>query len=939
MEFGVLGPLMLRTAEGTLTLPSAKQRALLAVLLLEAPRNVVSAERLIDELWGEDPPATAIKALQVHVSNLRRLLGPTQPVVTRPTGYALELDPDTIDVHRFDSLLSRARSLRSGGDAAGALSALVEALALWRGPALADVELLGPGATEAGRLEGRRAIAQEERIELELEQGDAAALVPELEALVSAHPYRERMHGLLMLALYRAGRQADALEAFRRARARLVEELGLDPGPELVRLEAAILAQDPAIAQPPPTTGAAPSGAPPPDAPVPAAAEPAPNPMPRPTSTILGRDAVLTAALAMLERSDVRLLTLTGTGGIGKTRLGLELAGRLGDRSRFVELAAITEAERILPAIATAVGAEDASEPAIAGALDGVGAVLFLDNFEQVLEGAPVVASLLRRISDLTILATSRAPLRLAGEHELPVGPLERDSAVELFVSRVRERDPAFSPGSDELAAIAAVCARIDGVPLAIELAAARTRVLAPSAMLLRIERRLAVLTDGRRDAPERHRTLRATIAWSHDLLTEAERRLFAELAVFPAGCGLEACEAVAGGEVLDPLSGLVDHALVVRDGERFAMLETIREYAVEQLSALPDAVVLRRRHALWCAELAEAAEPELDGSQQAWWFARLDAELESLRTAAAWAVAEGEPEFALRIGGSLWRYWLARVFAAEVGGILRAALATGAGDAAVRAKAFNSAGVLAGATDDFAAARECFEQALALGRQSRERRQTARAVGNLGMIAFFAQDYEAARAYYEEAAEIWQELGDVQGQSLMRQNLALVHLATGEFEAALAMVEESVELSRQTGARGRIGATVSALSRLLVFRRPRDPRIPELLREALELSAEVGERLQTAECLEVVAHFALIRGEPAVGARLIGAGDAERVRAGADRKPDELPYFEETARGLAEALGPLDYERRRAEGRSMALESAVAEALAFTARRRLRVA
>src|SRR5579875_432452 len=247
MQFGVLGPLLVQDANGPVALPSARQRALLAVLLLEGPGAVVDPERLIRELWGKDPPATATKALQVHVSQLRRALGPEQPIVTLPGGYGLRLEPEAIDLHRFDVLLARGRELRAANRLEEARRALREALALWRGPALADVPLLGPSASEPARLNGLWTVAREERIELELACGADAALVPELEALIARDPYREHLHALLMLALYRAGRQATALKAYRRARKVLVDDLGLEPGPELVRLQAAILAQDPAL--------------------------------------------------------------------------------------------------------------------------------------------------------------------------------------------------------------------------------------------------------------------------------------------------------------------------------------------------------------------------------------------------------------------------------------------------------------------------------------------------------------------------------------------------------------------------------------------------------------------------------------------------------------------------------------------------------------------
>ncbi len=920
MEFGVLGPLLARDTTGPVVLASAKQRALLAVLLLEARHEVVLAERLIHELWGDDPPATATKSLQVHVSQLRRALGPRQPIVTRPTGYAVQITDEALDLHRFEHLLAQARRLRAAGDHAGALRALTEALALWRGPALADVTLLGAGAAEADRLESLRALAHEDRIELALEREDGAALVPELEALISAHPYRERLYGLLMLALYRDGRQADALAVFRRARTLLVEDLGIEPGAELDRLEAAILAQDPALDR------AARAAA----VPAPAQAQ-AGGGIPRVTTSIFGRAAELSAAIELIERPDVRLLTLTGVGGIGKTRVALELATLLAERSRFAELAAITDPSRVMAAISAAVGAEDPTHDAAVAALRSAAVVLFLDNFEQVLAAAPSVAAILSDVASLTVVVTSRAPLRIAGEHELPLPPLARDPAVELFVERARAQNPRFSPGPEALGYVEEICARIDGIPLAIELAAARTRVLEPRDMLDRLGSRLDLLTAGRRDAPERHRTLRATIAWSHDLLEPPEQRLFEHLAVCQSSWSLDAAEAIADSPVLDALSALVDQGLVIREGSRFRMLETVREYAAERLAASSAAMTAGRRHAHWCLRLAEAAEPELEGAQQATWFARLDAEHENLRAASGWGVANGEPEITLGIDGALWRFWLARGAAAEVRSGLTTALASGGGGPALRATALNAAGVLAGETSDFPAAQAAFEASLELATQLGDRRQMARALANLGVIAVFTEDYDRALRRYGEAADIWHELGDIRGRSIMCQNLAIVHELRRDYALALPLLEESVELARAAGDRMNLATTLITLARLLVYTRPDDRRCPALLREGLELSGALGDRLQVIACLEVAAQIAASGGEPVTATELVGAAGAERERAGAKRKPDESPFLEQTEQELEQSLDHEAYQRALERGHNMSLEAATAIALTFT--------
>ena len=490
MEFGILGPLRVAGPGGEIPVAGAKRRALLAVLLLEHRDGVVSADRLIDELWGEHPPATAAKSLQVHVSQLRQELGEGQPIVTRPGGYAVELAPGALDLERFERHLDDARRLRAAGDQEGAAAELRAGLDLFRGPALSDVELLGRASSEGARLEGVRLAALEDRLELDLALGRHGEAIPELEALVGDHPYRERLHAHLMLALYRAGRQADALDAYRRARAALVDELGLEPGPELQRLEAAILAQDPALESA--------------ERPAPKAPAPAPA-LPPLASSLVGREAELAELEALIRDPAIRLVTVMGPGGVGKTRLALELAHRLSgdfrDGARFVPLAAVDSGERL------------EEELQVEGET-----LVVLDNFEQLVDAAPAVAALLAREPAVTVLATSQAALRLTGEHEVPLAPLTAEPAAALFVRRSRDVDPGDP-------AIPEICRRLDGLPLAIELAAARTRLLSPAAILERLGRRLDLLTGGPRDAPERQRTLRAAIEWSHDLLDERERQ------------------------------------------------------------------------------------------------------------------------------------------------------------------------------------------------------------------------------------------------------------------------------------------------------------------------------------------------------------------------------------------------------------------------------
>ncbi|HEX5617530.1 MAG TPA: BTAD domain-containing putative transcriptional regulator [Solirubrobacteraceae bacterium] len=874
-------------------MPGAKQRAVLAALLLAHRDGVVSAERLIDELWGDDPPATAVKSLQVHVSQLRRLLGDGQPIVTRPTGYAIELAPGALDLERFERALDDARRLRAAGDLAGAAAALRSGLELFRGTPLADVELLGRSAAEGARLESVRLSALEDRVELDLALGEHVAVIAELEGLVAEHPYRERLHAHLMLALYRAGRQADALDAYRRARTILVEELGIDPGPELQRLEAAVLAQDSALEL---------------DAPAPRRTAPAPS-LPAAPTGLVGRAAELDAVSDLLRAH--RLVTILGPGGVGKSRLALELAHRLAgefrDGARFVALAAIDARDRLDAELAQAVDDDNTER------------LLVLDNFEQLVDAAPAVSDLLARAPGVRVLVTSQAALRISGEREIPLAPLAGEPAVELFVARARDAAP-------DDPAVAELCARLDGLPLAIELAAARTRLLAPAAILERLGGRLDLLTGGPRDAPARQRTLRAAIEWSHDLLSAAEQDAFARLAVFAGGWSVDAAEAVLG-DVLDTLEALVDRSLVVRSGERFGMLESIHAFARERLA--DDAV--RARHAAWALELAEAAAAALEGPEAADWLRRLDVDHENLVAAAEWAIATGDAETAQRLCGALWRFWLARGAVAEGRRLLTAALGAGTAGAAATARAENAAGVLAGAAGDHEAARAAFTRALAFAREAGDRAREARVTTNLGVLHVFAADYERAQEQYEAAEAIWRELGDVRGLSVVTQNLGIVHEDRGDFDGATALLEESVALAREAGEPSHVASTLHVLGSL-VARRGDDARAVPLVRESLELSRTAGEGVEMAECLETLAGIAARAGDPITGATLLGAAEAYRETTGAVRQPDERTGIDATVAAITERLSADALAVALERGRRTDLAAAVTLALGVRA-------
>ena len=623
-RFRILGPVGIWADGEPLPIGGAKQRALFTLLATRA-NETVTTDTLIDALWGERPPTTARTALQGYVSNLRRVLEPDRALrsagavlVTSGPGYTLSVRPGELDREVFEALVQQARDARDAGRPAESAELFGSALALWRGPALADVAYEPWAAPEAARLEELRLVCAEDRIDVELQLGREGELVPELQSLVAAHPLRERLRGLLILALYRAGRQAEALEAYQETRRALVEGLGIDPSPALRRLEASILRQEEALAGP--SEGAK-------------AAVPRRASVPRPPSTLVGRTRELDEVSELLRQSDVRLVTLTGPGGTGKTRLALEVASRAlvacPGGVWWSEAEALRDPAAVLPLIGATVEGEGELRDRLSGR-----ALVVVDNLEQVLEAGPALVRLLEDTPDLTLLVTSRERLHVTGEHEYGVPPLAENEAVALFVERARAVRPAF----DDDGIVAEICRRVDCLPLGVELSAARVNVLDPRAILERLGRRLSLLTTGSRDVPERQRTLRAAIEWSHELLDDDEATLFGRLAVFADGFTIEAAEEVCGAE-LDTLASLVDKSLVRRDGDRFSMLGSIHEYARELLDASDEASTLGRAHFDWYLALVRQLAEETGGATTPDSVIRLTLERENLRLALRRAV------------------------------------------------------------------------------------------------------------------------------------------------------------------------------------------------------------------------------------------------------------------------------------------------------------
>jgi predicted ATPase/DNA-binding SARP family transcriptional activator len=654
MEIRVLGPIEVMGEKGLLRLAAPMQRRLLAALVIGAGETC-SRDGLIDALWGESPPVSAPKALQVYTSQLRKLLPAPARIRTRGGGYALELDDRSLDADRFERLLDEGRESLAAGNPALAMSLLTKALDLWRGVAYADVAYDDFARVEAERLDELRRVAIEERNEAGLALGRHEELLGELTSSANAHPLRERLQAQAMVALYRCGRQSDALQVHARTRARLRDELGLEPGPELRELQMRVLQHDPSLVVP--------------------VVKDEPLALPIAPNALLGRDRELSELRQLLLRDDVRLVVLSGAGGAGKTRLALEVAretsSSFANGAAFVSLAPLRDPELMVGEIVRALAVREAAgaEPlaTLVAALRTRELLLVMDNAEHLRVATPLFVDLIAGAPRLTVLVTSRVVLHLSGEHVYPVEPLELGAAIALFRERAHAASPHFSPDEVDEEAIRLICERLDGLPLAIELAASRIRVLTPGELLARLDPRLPLLTGGPHDLPARQQTLRATLEWTVDLLAEDELHDLMHLAVFAGGSTLEAAEAVAGTTVAR-LSSLIDHNLLwqasTAAGSRYSMLETIREHALELLEKAQSLEGARVAHAVYYVALAERLEPDLERGQHAP-LDRIETELDNFRAAFAWAQA-ADGELALRLAAGLRSYWISSAQLAE---------------------------------------------------------------------------------------------------------------------------------------------------------------------------------------------------------------------------------------------------------------------------------
>jgi predicted ATPase/DNA-binding SARP family transcriptional activator len=932
IEFRVLGPVEASRGDRPLTLGGRRQRALLALLLLE-PGRPVSVDRLIDDLWHGHPPSGAEKTLRVYVSRLRSALA-DGVLVARPPGYVLEVEADRVDATRFERLLRDGRDALGRGAAGIAADRLGAALELWRGPALSDVADDGALAREAQRLDELRLACREDLIEAQLALGRHAELAPELEGLVAEEPLRERLWRQLVIALYRSERQADALAAYRRARAILSEELGLDPSEELRALERAVLRQEVAAAPP---------------------AEARHN-LPAPVTSFVGRES----ELADLERllREQRLVTLTGMGGAGKTRLALEAArrqvGAWPGGVWLVDLMPVSDFTLVPAAVARTLEAAERPEATpLAALLDHLRALellLVLDNCEHLAEPcAELTHEVLRTCPDVRVLATSRVPLGTPGEldyaleplatpaEDAPAAEVEQFASVRLFLERGRAARRDLSATDSGLRTVGRICRELDGLPLAIELAAARARVLSVDEIADLLGDRFRFLRSWRRVADPRHQTLRATIDWSFELLTEEERWLLARLSAFAGGFTLQAVAAICldgdDDRALELIGRLVESSLVVAEDRqgmsRYRLLETIREYAAERLDGSGASEDVRRAHAAYFLELANQARPDFirfSSEQQRDFLVLVDNERDNLHAAIQWALGAAG-DVALQLAVALRTYWLIRGYRRQGLEWLEQALALPDRSAPrVRAEGAAAAALFARLAGDFARAQRFAEEAISVGRSAELPVAVATGLNVLVTLAGRAGDFERARALCEESAAVGRAAQSPRIEAIAFFILAEAAVNGGRYSEGHEAGRRALELARSLDDRevmslalGRLGMAAAHEGRLEEAR--------DRLVEALDHARALGFTEVSASCCDGLALVAAGWGDAARAARLLGAADSLRQASGGI-----LPPAEAAARAASlDAIGEsLRYDELGVElelGRGLTLDEAFEEA------------
>lgn len=966
----MLGPLEVVAGGRAVPLRRGRPRKLLLALVLRAGERV-GAETLVDHLWGESPPQDSSNALQILVSYLRKVLAAAEANVparieTTEGGYRLVVDRGAVDALRFADVVAGASDIR---DPAERLRVLDEALGWWRGDPLAELTYDTFAQGDIRRLTEARLTAIEARVDALLALGRHAEAVQHLQQLVVEHPLREGLHGQLMLALYRSGRQADALAAYEQARTSLVEELGLDPTPQLRELAQAILEHSPDLRAPAADHG---SRSVIHDASPEAAADTEGSPFPQPLTTLIGREDHVVRLLDLLERR--RLLTLTGPGGAGKTRLAAELAARtaaLGGTVWWIDLSPLREERGVLDVLAAGAGLPtkaDERPDDVVRKLSGRRGMLVLDTCEHVLAGVrPLAEDVLRLCPDVTVLATSREPIGVAAELAWPVPPLPlpgtdppdadeiaASAAVQLFVERASDMRPDFRLTADNAEHVARICHLLDGLPLALELVAGHAAALTPAkiAELLADRFRLPVARPG----TGRHHTLRETIEWSYTLLDDEAALFFERLSVFAGPFSVEAGVAVAGHDLADDgltmLLKLARQSLVATtEGDRFRLLDTVRAYATERLQRRAgESAATAQRHASWYADWALDGRLTLQRPRRN--AEELRAEHANFRQAFEWSFSHGDRSVGCQLAARLAWYWSTEAPSAEAARWFAQAKQAVAPGSLDEAHILSGAGMHAAPLGDLRAAVADCTRADVLYGQHGERRSQARNLVFLGIAQWGLGEYDAAADSHDRAIEIFAELRDpglsaalglrartavdrgepdalrllAEAAARAEENedhhiltVVLDHRARSEAHAgrpdeAARHAERALEVAEQIGfTEGAMGA-MNALG-LARLRQGRTDEAEALHRRALRLALHHQHPGAIADATECLAGSAVAGGRPVDAVQLLAAADALRQRHGLARRAAQLSAVAALEARIAASIDSDEVEEARRRG------------------------
>ncbi|WP_245646968.1 ATP-binding protein [Microtetraspora niveoalba] len=853
---------------------SAGKPRLLLALLLSRARHPVSIDWLTDALWGDAPPPSARRNTQLYVYRLRRVLG-QERIIGHRDAYSVDASDDELDALRFERLAGAGDAALAGGSPGQAVECFKTALALWRGEPYADFPECRNLVVEADRLTQLRLMVHERCAEAELQLGRAASLIPELSELASRHPLNERVGALLMLALHRSGRRAEALESFRRIRGNLVAELGLEPGAELRELHQRILEADPSLDHEM-------------REPAPIRAWSAPGNLPAEATSFVGRHEEMATGIRLLR--DSRLVTLTGVGGVGKTRLairlGHELAGSFPEGVWLIDLSAVRDPDLVAETVARTLGmaGRTTSSPVaeLGAYLSNGRALLILDTCEHLIGSCAALAeSLLREVPQLRVLATSREPLGLPGEQIFTVNPMS-DDAVTLFAERAREADHGFALTDGNREAVTRLCRLLDGIPLALELAAVRMPVLSVEQLLDRIDERFAIL-GGSRTALTRHRALSAAIGWSHQLCSAEERLLWARLSVFPATFDLASAESVCADEhlprpvVWKALTGLVSKSVVTRDrrldAPRFRLLDTIREYGRGCLRELGEEERGLKRHHDHFLELTRGFENEWFGADQIGWYERMLLEHANVRAALDFGLARHEERrSALELVADLWPWWAACGLLREGRHYLERALRLNGEASPDRIRALWACGHIASGQGDLDGTRRLAAECRELGQADQVAHIYALHLEGLA-AALDGRPHAGADLTGQAIARNERNGGAVTRLLVFLLPHAFALLHAGEPEAAMRVVEEHREISDGRGERWTrawadyIGSQVSLAT----------GKAAAAMRQAtdsLEFSHRINDTVGMAGCIDVLAQALSMAGDGARVAHLLAFSD-----------------------------------------------------------------